>query len=65
MLNTLQYLIVDEILLARVMEQKKPVWHARYRDVEDVLADTSDDEDLDNDYGDTEFDRRTGRPILA
>ena len=59
MLNTLQYLIVDEILLARVMEQKKPEWDTSYRD-EEAAEDT--DEDLDED---TEYDARKGRPILA
>lgn len=59
MLNTLQYLIVDEILLARVMEQKKPVYQG-YRD-EDLSEDNTD-EDFDEE---TEYDARKGRPILA
>ena len=59
MLTTLQYLIVDEILLARVMEQKKPVYQG-YRD--EVLSEDDTDEDLDEE---TEYDARKGRPILA
>jgi hypothetical protein len=59
-LNTLQYLIVDEILLARIMEQDKPAWHATYRD-EEQTEDTEEDL-LDED---TEYDANKGRPILA
>ena len=59
-LNTLQYLIVDEILLARVLEQGKTV-HARteYTDEESVGEET--DEYLDDE---TEYDTRKGRPVI-
>ena len=57
MLNTLQYLIVDEILLARVME-RTPVWNG-YRDEENTEDTPEDQED------DTEYDNRKGRPVFA
>jgi len=58
-LNTLQYLIVDEIILARVLEQK-PKMPPEYRDEDG--GETSDD-DLDND--ETEYDVAKGRPVLV
>jgi len=58
-LNTLQYLIVDEILLARVLEQK-PKMPCEYRDEDS--GETADD-DLDND--ETEYDVAKGRPAMV
>jgi hypothetical protein len=58
-LNTLQYLIVDEILLARVLEQK-PKFQPEYTDEDN--GDTVDD-DLDDD--ETEYDVAKGRPAIV
>ena len=58
MLNTLQYILVDEILLARVLEQKR-VLHTQYMDdesTEDIAEEYLDDE--------TEYDTRKGRPLI-
>ena len=59
MLNTLQYLIVDEILLARVLEQK-PKFQTEYTDEDS--GETADD-DLDDD--ETEYDIAKGRPAIV
>jgi hypothetical protein len=61
-LNTLQYLIVDEILLARVLEQQKGTFHTHFRDDEST-------EDITEEYNDgddeaTEYDPRKGPPII-
>jgi hypothetical protein len=61
-LNTLQYLIVDEILLARVLEQSPNTFaHDRYTD-EEHNADQTDIEHLDDEQ--TEYDIRKGRPAI-
>jgi len=58
-LNTLQYLIVDEILLARVLEQK-PKFQPEYTDEDS--GETADD-DLEDD--ETEYDIAKGRPAIV
>jgi hypothetical protein len=57
-LNTLQYLIVDEILLARVLEQKQEI-RTEYTD------DESNTEETDEYLDDTEYDTRKGQPLIA
>jgi len=59
LLNTLQYLIVDEILLARVLEQKPENFQTQYTDDESAGEET--DEYMDDD---TEYDSRKGRPVV-
>ena len=59
MLNTLQYLIVDEILLARVLEQK-PKLQTEYTDEDS--GETADD---DSDDDETEYDIAKGRPAIV
>lgn len=63
MLNTLQYLIVDEILLARVMEQKPQVVnpHGQYSDEES----TGVESDICSDDEETEFNTRKARPVIV
>jgi len=59
-LNTLQYLIVDEIILSRIM--LKPQQPTEYRDEESESEDGGDSTDGDED---TEYDTRKGIPFLA
>jgi len=61
MLNTLQYLIVDEILLARILDQKANV-QTEYQD--DETNQEATEAYLDSD-DDTEYDIRKGRPLIA
>lgn len=67
MLNTLQYLIVDEILLARVLESKKETFHnTEFRDdrsMGDVAEEYIDDDGDDDNV--TGYDTRKGRPIIV
>jgi hypothetical protein len=58
-LNTIQYLIVDEILLARMLDSKQNL-QTEYRD------DNADDGSEENIYRDdqTEFGTRKRAPIL-
>jgi hypothetical protein len=53
---------VDEILLARVMEQKSQsvYTHGRYTDEESTGAENGDDSDDEE----TEYDTRKGRPAI-
>ena len=62
MLNTLQYLIVDEILLARVMEQKSEsvYTHGQYTDEESTGVENEDNYEDEE----TEYDTRKGRPAI-
>jgi hypothetical protein len=61
-LNTLQYLIVDEILLARVMEQKSQsvYTHGQYTDEESTGVENGGDFDDEE----TEYATRKGRPAI-
>ena len=59
MLNTLQYLIVDEILLARILEQKKFVNTTEDRDEEDP---PEEEEHMENE--ETEFDSGKQRSLF-
>jgi len=59
-LNTLQYLIVDEMILSRIMlKSQEP---SEYRDEE-----SDEDDDGESTEGDeeTEYDTRKGIPVLA
>jgi len=59
-LNTLQYLIVDEMILSRIMlKSQEP---SEYRDEE-----SDEDDDGESTEGDeeTEYDARKGIPVLA
>lgn len=60
-LNTLQYLIVDEILLARVLVQPK-VLQTEYRDDE---TDGGVTDAYLGDDDETEYDSRKARPLIA
>lgn len=59
LLNTIQYLIVDEIILARVLEQK-PKQYPEYTDEE---SEETADDDLNDE--ETEYDIAKGRPVIA
>jgi hypothetical protein len=59
-LNTLQYLIVDEILLARVLEQPQKVPPG------EEYTDETDEETEDYmDNEGTEYNIRKGRPVIV
>jgi hypothetical protein len=58
----LQYLIVDEILLARVLEQQ-PQKVAPGEEYTDETEEEETDEDMDNE--ETEYDTRKGRPVIV
>ena len=61
MLNTLQYLIVDEILLARVLEQqpqKLPLGEEYTDETEEETEEYTDNEQ-------TEYDIRKGRAVIV
>jgi hypothetical protein len=55
----MQYLIVDEILLARVMEQRPAHMHTEDTDEESIGEET--EEYFDDD---TEYHSRKGRPVI-
>jgi hypothetical protein len=58
----LQYLIVDEILLARVLEQQ-PQKVAPGEEYTDETEEEETDEYMDNE--ETEYDTRKGRPVIV
>jgi hypothetical protein len=57
-LNTLQYLIVDEILLARVLEQKQE-FHTQYLDNE------STGDEAEEYLDEREYDTGKGLPVIV
>ena len=61
-MNTLQYLIVDEILLARVLVTKKEDsnGHGEYTDEDGVV-----ENDIEPYTDETEYDNNKGQPLVA
>jgi hypothetical protein len=61
-LNTLQYLIVDEILLARVLVPKKEdlVAQREYTDEDGVV-----ENDIEPYTDETEYDNNKGHPVVV
>jgi hypothetical protein len=60
-LNTLQYLIVDEILLARVLVQKKEdsVGQGEYTDEDGIV-----EHDIEPYTDETEYDNNKAQPLV-
>lgn len=61
MLNTLQYLIVDEILLARVLEQQPH----KIPSTEEYTDETEEETEEYTDNEQSEYDTRKGRPVIV
>ena len=61
-MNTLQYLIVDEILLARVLVQKKEnsVLNGEYPDEDGVV-----ENGIEPYTDETEYDNNKGQPLIV